>query len=319
MACNNTSTFNDECYNSSSPPSVSDDEIEKNLPIMLEKVGLESCTLQDGSVFSIFNGGIQQYSSSIGCETIKSITRKYLEMQKVIACSLTEISNCSNDTVTVNQNVWIENLPTGTIECTCPPGATCTSQGLVITQDANVKRLQTTQVLTITNNISSKMQEFVKSIFLELKKIRHDNKNSYLNTINAEKQLDEIVESIDTIVETTEWYNIVNEVISDFFSSQNITIKNAGWISGSQCIMSQNLIATLVSDTIITTGLQSIFEDNNIKTFFQDIEDYDEKNNIIVQQPLKIWVVLLIVFGSLGSIAAIIAAIVGAFLKSKKK
>jgi CheY-specific phosphatase CheX len=282
----------DVCRDKQKTTVITDEQAEANLPEILDKMGIQACKTKSGTVKTF--GASASYHSSIGCEKITAISKKYLEAKSMLNCVVTDITNNAETRVDVVQRIEVYNK--GLIDCTCTGPQCGQSQGLVISQSSAAKVIAKNQMASKLNDeIGSELTELANVVFGTIKTPGKDPAE-YLKDSDAQKKIVAVSEALDTKMTNIGWTKVVNDAITSASVSQVIKVVNYGTIKGDGCNFSQEAVTSAVSNTIMSFGLEKALVESGVREYIEDMNAHDAVTYPIPPPVVFKWDSTLLIF-----------------------
>jgi hypothetical protein len=268
-----------ECRQTPAIPTAPDDVATHRGPV-LAMLGLpEDC--QSGS------------AGSIGCAHIESMTRRYLATKAVLSCVIRRVANCSRQNVRIIQDIHIDNRAGGIIDCSCA-GVTCSKTGgLNISQMSDVTSIHAAQFSDIYQDIGDTVTDLAKAIVNELSVVQPTSAASYFAQPDSAAAVLKAQASLHTNAGNIQWSNIVNTAIQDVYVEQHIALINYGLISGDGCSITQEVVANIVADHIISNGIRETFNGPGVTELLTSLKSHDGATQVPATQGSRLMVFLI--------------------------
>jgi len=242
---------------------------------MMEATGSESCKTNAGSEQSTFafafgGGGIgpgfiagfggggagasmKATSSTIGCEQITAIAQRNYQTAQKIKCIINQKEQNTNISAAAINNINFESTDGGIY-------MNCGVRGLDIKQGIKIKMVNTQQfsdetIQDITENVELAAKQNIKTL--------QDSKVGFGATPQGQKVLQETFSKIDSKDIKAQVQQALVDSNTTVDAKNNVQIKSKKDIniSGSQCMIDQNISLDILAQTIINSVMKNTFEE----------------------------------------------------------
>lgn len=252
-----------ECLDTEDKTEITDNAIAAKLPSVLAMLGVGGCVDEDGLI--TVASPLDQAVTGVymDCASAREITRFYVHQTHVAQCYLTSVSNTIETSALVDQKVQVVLGPGSLLQC---------ANGLDISQRALVDVLQQGAIEPAA------VDELAEEIGSELYETLGGMESTWLDTVEGQQSLELLLLDIQTKVQGGVFTEVINEVISGVTAAQNIQIylgRNSV-LRAENCLITQDIIVRLVSQSIITNLLQVVFDDSTGRKFLEDGATFHE-------------------------------------------
>lgn len=252
---------------------VSVEDARANISSILAKLGLPSCQFDGtGSIIAPVTQPVDSNVLTIPCEKIEELAERYVRAQRAIACAIS-VAQDPTETVAISQNVSVQNLPFGRIDCRCARGTTCKG-GLTISSTASANLFRQN---VDTEQVHAAVEGLATFLLREL--------------APNDPELPEAEEEAKDILDQVNWEQVITNEVSRIYANQSIRIVNSGTITGNGCNVSNYLVINLISDLTITSTLLESYS-SSVVTSLLDRVRAEVKHPKYMVQAWSIWLLI---------------------------
>jgi hypothetical protein len=267
-------------------PEATAREIKDTLPDVMAQMGIQACRTttesSDGGVF----GKDSSSTSSIGCESLEVVAKKYFETKRLMECTIKENSTCIQNSVVATNTLKIDNR--GHMECgSCYGEDDCAGNGFRVVQTNHAQIVSESSVKNMmSEKVKSALSDFTDTVIKHATSKDEQRPDGYLSTSDAEKKVATFTEHLDTIAKSVNWSSTATSAVNEMYTKNTFELINRGTLIASSCYFSQDSSGKLLANNIIGNGLKTVMnapvtDDDGQKTSLADLlkamHQYDEK------------------------------------------
>ena len=239
---------------------------------MVEATGSESCKTEAGSEQSTFafafgGGGIgpgfiggvggggggasmKATSKTIGCEQITAIAQRNYQTAQKIKCIINQKQQNTNISAAAINNINLS--PGGNLIMECGSGGFKIRQGIKV-KIINLQQFADETIQDITETVELAAKSNIKTL--------QDSKVGFGATPQGQKVLQETFSKIDSKDIKAQVQQAIVESNTTVDAKNNLNISPGGnyYLSGSQCIIDQEISLDVLAQTIINTVMKNTF------------------------------------------------------------
>ena len=253
------------CKKNATQPTT--EEIQDNVPNILQMMGVESCKSAAAAGGSVFCGCAGGAKLDIGCEQISVISSKYLQTKNISMCILNSVSNDIQGSVVANNKVYIKLTDYAQMKC---------ENGLTVDQSINVRFVNVNSVTTeVKNDLVAQIQDFIKNTMQTLQ----DSKTGYLATPQGQKSVQDALTQVNSNIESVINNTTVTSILSSVFGENEVTIEVGGHavLEGSKCNITQDSIIDFAVQNMIQSAMTNVLNLSSMTSLINDMKN-DQEN-----------------------------------------
>lgn len=264
---------------------ITPEQIAEMTPKMLYAMQADACVTNDTVAAAVtpygFGGGANSYSR--GCEQIMVLAQKYLEAVQVTSCILNTIATSSRVDTNIVQKVNVLIGDDSKLGC---------KGDINISQVQEINLVNISNVTTaITREINANITHTITQAFESMQ----DSKKGWLGSGDGQKQIQEAITAINTLISEEEQNNILTDLIAKTNVEQaiNIQLGDRSIMDGHDCNWDQNQSITMLSQSIVMNNLQSMLGLTSVTDLLQSMK----ADQVKVSDGLLTALPLLLIFG----------------------
>lgn len=245
------------------PPTPSPEEYGKTLQDIIKASGIQACRTDNTQVGMKYTAEVKSFlanasvgasfdynnTSTLGCEQVVAITKKYKTCVQNVSCVLNQVKSEQIVQVNAGNKILIEAGRDINYDC----------KALKIKQSGNIKLIALKQMSSASKNAISAQ---TKSLVNDIAKITQDSYTQAGATPQGSKIFQDLQSKLDQIDYSANVSQVL-DTMSVSLGTNNEIVLRAGRdliVKGDQCEMTQEIIIDVLASNIVNNVVESAME-----------------------------------------------------------